>query len=390
MNKKILICFTTLGNGGDLLLVKSVYQFIKDRFPQHTMTLTGYGYKNFISVNPDHNLPLYGEKFDDIHSKYSWIQYGIIKLKKWNILQILQQIFYYKQYRKLDKIWTDSDIVITCPGGYFHPYYDCNYKLRLLEKVIGEKKTCILLAQSFSELPLWPEKYKHLLLKVLTSASLVTLRETNQSIGVLKLSNTFLTYDMAFTYKNVISKTDYPARPRKICINFRKWKNISEIKEKIFLYLQYIAAQNCDIYYLSTCQGMSGYPDDAEFFKSLLSGFKGCTIKYIDGYHDTDELIKLYSTFDLVIGMRLHACIMALLTNTPAINITYESKGRKLFQNIGLEEFVLELEESPETWIQKTEYIMSAYPKALTKTRECVEKGKQLAYKNIELLSKFL
>jgi polysaccharide pyruvyl transferase WcaK-like protein len=54
---------------------------------------------------------------------------------------------------------------------------------------------------------------------------------------------------------------------------------------------------------------------------------------------------KLMEKFDLVIGMRLHTCLIALRFGTPAINLNYTLKGKDILSHLGLAENIFELDD---------------------------------------------
>lgn len=56
-------------------------------------------------------------------------------------------------------------------------------------------------------------------------------------------------------------------------------------------------------------------------------------------YHTVDsdkDLLKMYSTFDLVIGTRMHSMIIAVSQNIPVIGLSWQQKVDEMFKNINL------------------------------------------------------
>jgi polysaccharide pyruvyl transferase CsaB len=60
-----------------------------------------------------------------------------------------------------------------------------------------------------------------------------------------------------------------------------------------------------------------------------------------------DEIAGVIGACDLLIGMRLHSILFAILTATPAIALAYEPKVRSLTRRIGHEEICLDMTELP-------------------------------------------
>lgn len=53
----------------------------------------------------------------------------------------------------------------------------------------------------------------------------------------------------------------------------------------------------------------------------------------------------LMQKLDLVVGMRLHTCLIALRFGTPAINLNYTLKGKDILSHLGLDENTFELDD---------------------------------------------
>jgi colanic acid/amylovoran biosynthesis protein len=55
-----------------------------------------------------------------------------------------------------------------------------------------------------------------------------------------------------------------------------------------------------------------------------------------------DEILKLYSNFDLVIGSRMHSCILALSQGVPTIGVAYQPKTFGTFNLLGIPEYAVD------------------------------------------------
>jgi polysaccharide pyruvyl transferase WcaK-like protein len=58
-----------------------------------------------------------------------------------------------------------------------------------------------------------------------------------------------------------------------------------------------------------------------------------------------EALCGLFSLFDLMIGMRLHSTLIALRAGVPAIHVAYTSKGRDIYGDLGLADWVVAVED---------------------------------------------
>ena len=67
----------------------------------------------------------------------------------------------------------------------------------------------------------------------------------------------------------------------------------------------------------------------------------------IEGIKESDFDIKLYEDINIMIGMRLHSLIFAVHNSIPAIGIAYTPKVERFFSELNLNEFCLNVSESP-------------------------------------------
>ena len=57
------------------------------------------------------------------------------------------------------------------------------------------------------------------------------------------------------------------------------------------------------------------------------------------------DLCRLFTRFDLMIGMRLHSALIALRTGVPAIHLAYTLKGRDIYDDLGLADWAFDVDE---------------------------------------------
>jgi colanic acid/amylovoran biosynthesis protein len=105
--------------------------------------------------------------------------------------------------------------------------------------------------------------------------------------------------------------------------------------------------------FVSTCQGVPEYwTDDSEVALSVAQRLPAdvrARVHVDRDYHDTRELIALFSSFDLVVATRLHAAILALDAGTPVLPIAYEFKTEEVMTQLGLERYVVTIARATET-----------------------------------------
>jgi len=59
---------------------------------------------------------------------------------------------------------------------------------------------------------------------------------------------------------------------------------------------------------------------------------------------DVTELREHFRSVSVVVGTRLHSCIVAMLAGTPAIGLAYQPKSLGTFRLLNLEEYCLDVE----------------------------------------------
>ncbi|HMP31251.1 MAG TPA: polysaccharide pyruvyl transferase family protein [Saprospiraceae bacterium] len=391
INKKISLIFCTPVNGGDLLLTEVLGEIIKNKFNTNNLSCICYKLNEFNKISSSKDLIFLSHLEENISSKNKIInKLQIIFDSTWIKRKIINFIN-KKKLIEFKKLILETDLIIACPGGYLNHFYSLDQKFEILEFIIKNDKKFIILAQSISQLHFWNENDRERLLKILEKAEFITLREGYDAFKRnSRLKNIYSTSDLAFLYQSSIKKI-HSSRVKKVCINFRYWKDINQNREKIIDLLKLLDETLIEIHFLSTCQDICGYTDDWKFFENFIDlNALPFNIIYHKRAFETDVLIKQFASFDLIIGMRLHSCIMGILSGTPSINISYESKGKAIYQDINLENYVVSLEDEYNVWEKVIKDCILNYEKAFNDFRKARSRGYKLSKSNITLLEKYL
>ena len=98
-----------------------------------------------------------------------------------------------------------------------------------------------------------------------------------------------------------------------------------------------------------------------------------------------DEIAGVIGACDLLIGMRLHSILFAILTATPAVALAYEPKVRSLTRRIGHEEICLDMTELPmlnnlisSVW-ERREELSSDFARSSADMRPLAERNAEMA-----------
>lgn len=110
------------------------------------------------------------------------------------------------------------------------------------------------------------------------------------------------------------------------------------------LCVELVRAEDADVVFVSTCQGLSSYwADDSrtaqEVVDSLPADVAARVVVERD-HHSTAGLRGFFQELDLVVSTRLHGAILALTAGTPVVPIAYEFKTEEVFAQLGQPEMV--------------------------------------------------
>ncbi len=83
--------------------------------------------------------------------------------------------------------------------------------------------------------------------------------------------------------------------------------------------------------------------DDGQILQ--ISRRCGTSLEFVQGYLDQTEAIETIASADVVIGERLHACVIAAAVGTPFVPIEYRPKLRDFAASVGVEDLVIRSDE---------------------------------------------
>lgn len=88
------------------------------------------------------------------------------------------------------------------------------------------------------------------------------------------------------------------------------------------------------------------WEDDLPWLKQLKQKFKNDPdIVLVDNSLSIPQYFQLMSKLDLMVGMRLHSSLIALRFGVPAINVSYTLKGQDIYYHLGLQDYVIGLQD---------------------------------------------
>lgn len=77
----------------------------------------------------------------------------------------------------------------------------------------------------------------------------------------------------------------------------------------------------------------------------LIREIVGPGTRYVCGYEDMDQALKTIASTSVVVGERLHACVLAAAMGRPFVGLEYRPKVRDFAASVDMEEFVIRTDE---------------------------------------------
>jgi colanic acid/amylovoran biosynthesis protein len=306
----------------------------------------------------------------------------------------LSKFFAGKYEKKIIRLYSEADVILSSAGGYLNDFYGFEWRLKAFQMGLHFKRKIILFGQSVG--PFFDnQKNDHKsLIKAMEKFYKIILREEYslrnlKSIGYNK-NNIVLSTDIAFTLSKRINFSQKVALKNNsiIALAFRAWQNDEHttfIIAKAVLLSSFLISQGYHLIFLSTCQGIEGYKDDSKIAIEIIRQLNIEDQKYckIDSNRYSPlELIKNYGKFDAYIGMRLHGAILSMIGGTPAFNIGYEEKTRGIFEFLGLENNCIWYEKDIDNWINAISIFLDNLNYIKLSLEEKVSKASKIAEKN--------
>jgi polysaccharide pyruvyl transferase CsaB len=258
-----------------------------------------------------------------------------------------------------------SDLVVIGGGGIFHDYWGFNPNAFLTDHhwgisfytapaVLGAlyNKPVMLYAVGIG--PLLSEHGKKFTKAACGAATVITVRDEPskqllESIGVDPARVT-VTADPAFGFNTTRQDVELPpisAKPL-IGVALRNWDvgiHPSFWEQEAAAGLDLFLADNPGHVLFVPFQRLEGQPEDdlsvAIRVRSNMKHHERATV--LSAALSPQQLFTVLSQCDLVVGMRLHSLILAVLGNVPVLALSYDSKVEQAMQRTGLEAFTIDI-----------------------------------------------
>lgn len=327
MKKKEVLLVNALPlNNGDAALVFSSYEYF---------------------INAGFNVSIASQKYNTVRQVYPEIEW----VKDINDIAFLRKIPFFKIFLTpflflFNKDYIKADLIVGVPGGYLNSYYGIISTLMpfLIAKLL--RKQTMLLPQSFG-----PIRGKDIIIfKFFKRFIDVIISRDNFSTQQLLMLG--ISAGEAYQMPDVAFLTASPSDKSKekiAAISVRGWaydsRDGKKYDELIIQLINQLISNGYKIEFLSTCQGLSDYVNDSLVAKSIfnqLNSEQQMMVIVNESYYKYEDFSSYIEKFDIVIGTRLHMCILSLGKGIPAFNISYEKKGIECYQYMGIPELSID------------------------------------------------
>lgn len=304
-------------------------------------------------------MTLARDKYKNIFAKLFYSLFLVVYTTVWSVLYRFLNIDINLNKTIHDKlvIFKNTDFVITVGGGYIRGNKGINGSMVLffiLHSIfisIILKKTTIGYPQSIG--PFADKFQKSMANLVIKRMSAVIARETisYEYLRKIGLKNAYLVPDSGFllNYGSEVIKPENS--PKIVGITVRKWltENEQNIYEKnIALLCDYIIEKyGFKIMFIPQVTVENHNDDDRLCSNDVYEKMKnknGVSVSNTD--YDYQEIKKVYSSLDFLIGTRFHSVIFALTSLVPSIAIQYEHKTIGIMTDLGLEKWVIDIDKT--------------------------------------------
>lgn len=305
------------------------------------------------------------------------------------------------------KIIAEADIVVAAGGNYLFSSNSSFLSRTMLIHILNiylpvvMGKKVILFPQSIG--PFYRTYERKLITTLLSKTHLIMLRDKESYDFLVKnklpIEKLLILPDIAFNLDHMkpLRRTN---KIKKVLITALDWSWGVDLdkKEKYTLTIEKYKDNLAKIIdYLSDVIGaeVSLFPhvtvdtsNDTIISMEIISRAK--TKKKISLNQKSDssieEILKFYSEFDLVIGSRMHSCILGITQGVPTIGVSYQPKTLGTYNLLGMPEYVVDGNSFSYLELQKkVEKISLNYEETLTTFREKREEVKK-NFKSVEFI----
>lgn len=233
---------------------------------------------------------------------------------------------------------------------------------------------------------------------ILNRVDVISLRDQDsmdfiKSINI-RNENIEVTADPVYTLEpespqmvdDILSKEGISTEKKYIGVAIRDWKKAPDLKDKLAEGLKAIIEKtDYEILFIPL-----HYPDDVETSIEICKKINTDKIHVIKGNYCVKEIMGIVGKVDLVLAMRLHALIYAVVQTTPIVGMIYDPKVKSMLKTLEIKEYLdVQSFESCEV-VDKTLYVANnlKQEKENLKEKKAILQSKSV--RNVEKLFELL
>ncbi len=364
--RQVLVINTVSLNGGDAAILYSLIAAIREAYGEDAEV-------NICDSQPQVARRLHqGLKFrTTLHSLVASSGWPWPLLpQRWNARRLLAGAGRWgsplltSTERQALRSWRAADVIISSGGTYLVEQYDL--APRILDFRMAQRlgKPLVLFTQSLG--PFRDPISRSELKKTLDHARLILVRDAesldNLRAAGISTERTRVVADAAFALADLSTlararERVFPQRGARIAVSVRDWPyfktksrvaGMADYSEAVAALVRHVVSKGHRVTFLSTCQGVPEYwTDDSATAKRILRDARielGVQVDVDSQCRTPTELLTELEAFDAVVATRMHAGILALSAGTPVVAIDYEDKARRLFSQLGVPDWSVDIE----------------------------------------------
>ena len=244
--------------------------------------------------------------------------YDVTSINRWDIKMI------YKEIKRCDLLISGGGSLLQdVTSNKTIPYY-----LLIIKMAQVLKKKVVFYAQGYG--PVNHGYNNFLVKKVMNKVEHIFVRDigSQKSLREIGVTRTpiVVTADPVIGMKTqkqlpiAVTNSLKPSEGKvRVGIYLRSWKNDQLLIEKMHQLCNLLAKEGIEIFFIPM-----QHPEDIEFLKGI--SLEGSQQHSITAPLDVEEVFTLTGEMDLVIGMRLHALIIATAQQVPVVALSYDPK----------------------------------------------------------------
>jgi colanic acid/amylovoran biosynthesis protein len=272
---------------------------------------------------------------------------------------------YLPGYARNAATYRKADLIISTGGTYLVEHYDLRDRIYQFDLAVKAGKPIVMFTQSLG--PFKTAPITAWLRRLMPNITLALLRDERSAgnlrdIGALPRQME-VAADAAFALADPDRLKHAGCRVSgeklRVAVSVRSWSHFRPGSGHDTLNTYYagvaqavetlIRQRGARITFISTCQGVAEYwTDDSKAAAEIIAMIDPSLREHITlerGFHRAEALIDILSKYDLTIATRMHMAILSLCAGTPVFPIAYEFKTTELFTNLGLGDWVVDIED---------------------------------------------